>query len=262
MTPKELKRRTLAGEQVYGTQIVSTAPIWPAAVAQLGLDFVFIDTEHIAVSRGQLSEMCQAYRALGVPPLVRIPSPDPFEACKAIDGGAAGIVAPYVETAQEARKLVGAVKYRPLKGRRLAGALDGTDILEPAVRSFLDRQNEGNLLVVMIESRPAVEALDEILAVPGIDAVLVGPQDLSCTLGIPEQYDHPEFERTVRTIFAKGRARGIGAGVISWLGIAREVEWARAGANLLVHEGDITTFLRAARADFQQLRQKIGTGPT
>lgn len=258
MNSRELQRRLLAGECIFGTLIVSTSPRWPEAVARIGLDFVFIDTEHIAIDRHQLSWMCQAYRALGLPPIVRIPSPDPFQASMVLDGGAAGIIAPYVETPEQARRLVGAVKYRPLKGRRLEEALAGTAPFEPALKDYLDRQNDGNLLLLNIESRPAMAALDDILSVPGIDGVLVGPHDLSCSLGMPEQYDHPEFERSVRAIFTRARARGVGAGIHSWMGVAREVEWMRAGANMIIHEADTVIFRRVAEVEFGQLRKASG----
>lgn len=257
MQPLELKRRLRGGQRIYGTLIVSDSPRWPAVVSELGFDFVFIDTEHIAIDRAPLSWMCQAYRALGLPPLVRVTAPDPYEACTVLDGGAAGIIVPYVETADEARRMVGAVKYRPLKGLRLEAALRG-EPLEPALQAYLDDRNGAHALVLNIESRPAVERLDEILSVPGIDGVLIGPHDLSCSLGIPEQYDHPEFERAVRTIFTRARSRGLGAGIHSWLGLERMAEWARSGANLLIHEADLTTFSKSGRRDVAQLRQALG----
>ncbi|HOI50548.1 MAG TPA: aldolase/citrate lyase family protein, partial [Prolixibacteraceae bacterium] len=107
------------GSNVYGTCIVSTSPIWSKAVAGAGLDFVFIDTEHIPVDRNEMTFLCQTYKALGLDPIVRIPSPDPYLACMAKDAGAVGVLAPYVETVAQIREMVGATKYRPLKGERL-----------------------------------------------------------------------------------------------------------------------------------------------
>src|SRR5437764_2135485 len=107
MTPHALRSALHAGQRVYGTLIVADSPRWPAQVAQIGLDFVFIDTEHIALDRKELSWMCQVYAGLGLPPLVRIPSPDPYAATMALDAGAAGIVAPYVETVREVQALRG-----------------------------------------------------------------------------------------------------------------------------------------------------------
>ena len=257
MNPSELKRRLRGGERIYGTLLVSDSPRWPAAVVDLGFDFVFIDTEHIAIDRAPLSWMCQTYRALGLPPIVRVTAPDPYQACTVRDGGAAGVIVPYVETPEQTRQMVGAVKYRPLKGKRLEAALQGEPI-EPELKAYLDEHNGSNTLILNIESRPAIERLDEILAVPGVDGVLIGPHDLSCSLGRPEKYDDPEFVRAARTIFTRARSRGLGAGIHSWMGRDRMVEWARAGANLLIHEADLTTFAQNARRDIAHLRQTLG----
>ena len=98
MTPHELRNRILGGIPVFGTLIVSPSPKWPEVVADCDLDFIFIDTEHIAIDRSQLSWMCHAYNGIGLPTLVRIPSPDPYTATMVIDGGASGVIAPYVES--------------------------------------------------------------------------------------------------------------------------------------------------------------------
>ncbi|MHC4117119.1 MAG: HpcH/HpaI aldolase family protein [Planctomycetota bacterium] len=86
MTPATLRQRLIAGDTLFGTLIVSPSPRWPDVVRGCGLDFVFIDTEHIALDRADLSWMCQTYAALGLPPLVRIPSPDPYAAGMALGG--------------------------------------------------------------------------------------------------------------------------------------------------------------------------------
>src|SRR3954464_1568314 len=249
MTPKQLRAALKAGSRVYGTLIVSDSPRWPSTVAQIGLDFVFIDTEHVALDRQPLAWMCQTYAALGLPPIVRIPSPDPFAATMALDGGAAGVVAPYVETVDQVKALVGAIKLRPIKGARLEAVLAGREQFEPELARYQRERYADNLLVINIESRPALENLDALLAVEGVDAVLIGPHDLSSSLGVPERYDAPEFEAAVRTITQKARARGIGAGIHSWMGGEREIAWAKAGMNYFIHSADITAMNAAIAAE-------------
>jgi 4-hydroxy-2-oxoheptanedioate aldolase len=221
-----------------------------------GLDFVFIDTEHIALDRGQVSWMCQTYARMGLAPIVRIPSPDPFEATKMLDGGAAGIIAPYVETAAQAQALRGAVKLRPIKGRRLEERLAGTPF-ESELEEYARGRN-GQALILNIESVPAMEALDEILAVPDLDAVLIGPHDLSCSLGIPEQYAHPRFREAVRTIFQKARSAGIGAGIHFWGDLQLEADFVRDGANMLIHSADISLFQKHLGLELAALRRTLG----
>lgn len=255
MNGKELAASLRGGKRVYGTLIVSPAPEWVKAVGGLGLDYVFIDTEHVALDRAQLSWMCRAYAAINMAPVVRVPAPDPYHACMALDGGAAGVIAPYVETAEQVRQLVGAVKHRPVKGQFLrAGNLPAD------TRRYVEANNAGNSLIVNVESVPAVDALDEILAVPGLDAVLVGPHDLSCSLGMPEQWHNPGFVQAVDTIITKARAQGIGAGihVIYETGLEQEVRWAKLGANLILHQADILAFRFAMKRDLTRLRQELG----
>jgi 4-hydroxy-2-oxoheptanedioate aldolase len=247
-----------SGRRVYGTMVIAACPRWPGVVQGAGLDFVFIDTEHNAFDRHQLSWMCQAYRALGIAPIVRIPEPEPFRACMVLDGGAEGIIAPYVETPEQVRALRGATKLRPLKGQRLRGYLDGEADLDPELVDYLARRNAGTVLIVNIESTPAMDALDDLLDVPGLDAVLIGPHDLSCSLGIPEQYTHPRFDEAVRTIFRKARARNVGAGIHFWTSLEQQASWAKDGANLLLHAGDVMLFAKALQADIAQLQRALG----
>src|SRR5206468_668433 len=145
-----------------------------------------------------------------------------------LDAGAAGIVAPYVETVGQVRALRGAVKLRPLKGARLDAILNQNAPVEGVLAQYQEDKYAENILVINIESQPAIQNLDALLEVEGVDAVLIGPHDLSSSLGIPEQYDAPAFEAAVRTIVHRARSRNIGAGIHSWMGLPREIAWAGA----------------------------------
>ncbi|TDF99872.1 aldolase [Paenibacillus piri] len=246
------------GGRVYGTLIVSTSPRWPAEVKKLDLDFVFLDTEHMSMDRDQLSWMCRTYEALGMAPIVRIPYPDPHQATIALDAGASGVVAPYVETVEQVVALRGAVKMRPLKGRKLQRMLDGSEAAEPELAVYLEDYNERHLMIVNIESGPALEALDDILAVPGLDAVLIGPHDLSCSLGVPEQYRHPVFTEAVETIIKKARAAGVAAGIHYFFGVDQEIGWGKEGLNLFIHASDMTAFAESMSRDLQTIKQSLG----
>ena len=246
------------GKRLYGTAILSFSPLWPAAVKNTGVDFVFIDTEHIPLDRTTLAQMCVAYKGYGLPPLVRIPSPDPHEARKVLDGGASGILAPYIESPEQVRELVGATKLRPLKGERLREALGDRDTLESELKDYLRDWNRENFLMINIESVPAMERLDQILAEPGLDGVIVGPHDLSISLGLPEQYHDPRFEEAVRHIISKVRERGLSVG-IHFSGEAElQIQWAKAGANIIMHSSDIALFKQRLRKDVTAIRSVLG----
>src|SRR5262245_58805571 len=259
MTGREIIESLHAGRYVFGSAVLATSPLWPAAVKQSGIDFVFVDTEHTPIDRQTLSWICQCYLALGLPSVVRIPCNDPFEATKALDAGAGGIVGPYVESAGQVRDLVGAVKLRPLKGERLAAELRDRNTLEKELGTYVQQRNSDKILIANIESVPAIENLDEICSVPGLDAILNGPHDLSCSLGIPEKYDHPRFDEAVRKIFRIARQRHVGAGIHFWLSLDQEIAWARAGGNLVMHSSDLTIYARALKADIGHLRQALVT---
>lgn len=263
MTGSQLRDALHSDRRVYGTLLVSDSPFWPTVVGIIpGLDFVFIDTEHIAQDNVRLSWMCRTYHAMGLPPIVRIPSPNPYRACQVLDGGARGVVAPYVETVDEVKQLVGAVKQRPLKGAKLDAILDAGAIADPKLSSYVEKRNLKSTLVVNIESVAAMEALDEIVAVPGVDGVLIGPHDLSCSLEVPEQYDHPKFRAAVEEIITKARRAGIGAGIhliyANDAGIDHEIELARLGANLIIHSADAIAFRLTMGEQISRLRSELG----
>lgn len=257
MNAKNLKTAMQEGRKVYGTLVSTAHPKWPVIIKNIGLDFVLIDTEHESIDRSQLAWMCQAFDALDICPIVRIPFPDSYQATMALDAGAKGIIAPYVETVDQVKMLRGAVKFHPLKGKVLQDVLAGKQDVEETVR-YLGRRNEDNLLILNIESTPALEVLDELLNVPDVDCVLIGPHDLSCSLGMPEQYNHPKFEETVGAFCRQARARGVSAGIISgitlWPELQGPIRWAREdGLNVIVHSSDIVSFAEYLNQQFTEL---------
>ncbi len=260
MNKRSFPQRLRAGEPLYGTLIVAPSPRWPEQVVKLGLDFVFIDTEHIALEREKLSWMCQTYRALGLYPIVRIYRPDPYLACIALDGGACGIVAPYIESPGQVRELVGAVKNRPVKGQKLEGMLNG-DAPEPKLARYLNEANGDSVLIANIESVASIEELDEILSVEGLDGALIGPHDLSCSLGIPEEWDNPIFDEAVRKIIASARSKGLGAGIHCVMGtdyLDVEKSWIEAGSNMVLHSADIIAAMHSLKREFDYLKKGSG----
>lgn len=258
MNPSELRKILYEGERiVLGTCVVSPSTKWPGLIADCGLDFVFIDTEHIALNRETVSWMCRTYTSMGLPPLVRIPTQDPDDATVVLDDGAAGVIIPYVEQPEVVRSMVGASKMRPLKGRRLREALNGED-LDPELRTYIENHNDGHILLTNIESVPAMENLDMILAEKGLDCVLIGPHDLSTSLGVPEQYDHPRFLEACALILGKARAAGIGAGIHHWLPPQKQMQFVEMGANLLIHKADAIFVSEGLGNEVSQLRDLLG----
>jgi len=254
MTGTEFRQKLITGERLLGTCFTQASPHWVSIASELRLDFVFIDNEHIPLGREQTANLCRIFGGMGIPPIVRVPAPDPVLACVALDGGAWGVIAPYVETVEQVRQLVGAVKYAPLKGEVLrAGLLESKWL--PETKQFLDERNAGRSVIINIESTPALERLDTLAAVPGLDAFLIGPHDLSINLGVPQQYDHPLFLESVTRIIQTARKHGIGAGVHAWWSVEQERAWLEQGLNLLIHASDYMAARVKLSDDFKKIRQ-------
>jgi 2-keto-3-deoxy-L-rhamnonate aldolase RhmA len=246
------------GENIYGTCILSTSPIWSKVVGGSGLDFVFLDTEHIPMDRTELTFLCQIYSSKGISPIVRIPSPDPYIACMVKDAGAVGVLAPYIESVEEIQQLVGATKYRPLKGDRLQNVLSGKEVLEPELKTYLENFNKGSLCIVNIESLSAVENLEALLDVPGLDGIVIGPHDLSINMGLPEQYDHPDFEKVVKEIITKARSKKVAAGIHFPSNPDRQIQWMKEGANIVMHSSDMFLFSQKLNEDILKIKNAVG----
>lgn len=257
MNQYELKKAFLSGEHVYGTMVTSTSPRWVEYIVRTGIDFVFIDTEHMPMDRSIVSWMCQAYKANNIAPIVRISSPNPYDASIALDSGAVGIVAPYLETTKEVNDMRGVVKYRPLKGKRLHAVLEGEERLSVNEEKYLKEYNDGHLLILNIESRYAVDNLDELLKMPDVDAVFIGPHDLSINLGIPEQYDNHEFEKYVERVIRKCRAHSIGVGNHFSGDIEKQIQWAKMGMNIIIWNVDVIRFTQIISNDIAYIKSML-----
>lgn len=249
-----------AGQCAFGTLISSPSPHLVPVMKNSGLDFVFIDTEHIALDRMALSWMCHAYAGAGLIPLVRIPSPEPIEACKAWDGGAGALLAPYIETRRQVLDLVGATKYKPLKGEKLEELLSNQKSTVPVLQEFFNETNASRLLLINIESTAGINNLADLISVPGVDGVVIGPHDLSYSLDIPEDYKNPVFYEAVEAIIKITKAKGLIVGM-HYNGIGnREYAWKflSMGVNLWIHHCDLIYIADGIKTDLRFFRDKLG----
>ncbi len=259
MTGKEVREAIHSERRVYGAAVLSPSTRWPAAMKALPIDFVFIDTEHIALDRETVAWMCQTFSALGLAPIVRVPEPNAALASMAIDGGAHGVIFPYVERVEEVRDLVGAVKYRPLKGKRLDDLVLRDRAPSSECRAYLEKHNANGVAIINIESQPAIDVLPELLSVKGLDAVQLGPHDLSVNLGKPEDYADAAFSAATRGIVESARQRSIGAAAhFFWHELDREIEWMRWGVNMLIHSTDLRSMLHGTQSDLDHIRGVMG----
>jgi len=199
-----------AGKHTVGSWIQIPHPSVAEIMGQSGYDWVAIDMEHGSIGVEQLPDLCRALELGGTLPLVRV-ARGHFKDCKqALDAGAGGIIAPMIESAEQLAEVRDACRWPPA-GRRGVG-FSRANLFG---RNFDDYRLEAQapLLVAMIEHQRAVENLAAIAAVEGLDALLVGPYDLSSSIGRTAEFQHAEFEALMARILDGARAAGVACGI-------------------------------------------------
>jgi len=250
VTGEELKKKVQAGGIVYGTMLsTSRNPRWALPLAGFGLEFVVIDTEHSPRSRADVADFLAAARDSGAVLIVRIPIPDSHYVTMALDAGAHGVLAPYCETVEEVEEVVEAAKWRPLKGALVRRVTQTGKFPSAATKKYLEERNKHTVCLIGIESVPAIENLDNILKVPGIDGIFVGPNDLTISLGIPDQYEHPDYERALRRILAACKKRRVPV-MVHHHTVELTTKWLREGARFVLHGSDVRLMHAGVRAEF------------
>ncbi len=257
MNGEQLKQKVNSGGIVYGTMIsLGRNPRWSPAFSNFGIDYAILDTEHSARSRSEVADYLAAFNYSGVVPIVRVPIPASHYVTMYLDAGAQGVLAPYCETVEQVKEVVAATKWRPLKGELAEKAVETGELPSPATKEYLENRNRNNVCIIGIESVPAISNLENILEVDGIDAVFVGPNDLSITLGIPDQYDHPDYEAALREVISKCRAAETPV-LIHHQTVALTQKWFREGARFVLYSSDARTLHNGYRDEFGRIK-KVG----
>lgn len=178
-----------------------------------GLDFVLLDTEHGAFAPDQIADLVAWYRATAVTPIVRVPQLAFPMIPRTLDAGAQGIMMPNVTNAATARQVVQAAKYAPVGRRGLGLGGSATAYETGEARTQMDLLNAQTGIICQIESREALTELDAIASVPGVDVLWVGQADLAQSLGIPGEFDNPQFVDALRAVVDCCDRHGLGAGI-------------------------------------------------
>lgn len=202
MSATPLKQRLAAGEVTIGSWITLGHPSIAEILARAGFDWLILDTEHSVLSTADVQALVRAIEPSGCTPLVRVADNDPTQIKRVLDAGARGIMVPMVTSGDDARRAVAAAYYPP-KGNRGVGLAraQGYGATFDHYRDSLDDQT---IVIAMIEHVDAVEAIDEILSVSGVDGYIVGPYDLSASLGIPGSLDDPRIAALLARIGEAG----------------------------------------------------------
>ena len=247
--------RLSAGDVLIGTVVTVPSPAHVEALVIAGVDWLWFDMEHGPLGLETLQTMLAATNGSRVVNLVRAPWNDPVHIKRILDVGADGVIVPLVTTAADARAAVQACLYPPagIRGVGLARAQRYGASLD----EYLRTANDDVAVVVQIEHREAVERIDAIARTPGLTAALIGPYDLSGSMGLLGQVGHADVQRAVGTVVQSCRQAGLPLGM--FVGDATQaVERAAEGVQLLAIDVDINRFRQSYTDTLAEARARMG----
>ena len=217
------------------------------------LDFVLIDMEHNGFDVAKIADLIAWFKATPIAPIVRVPGVDIQLIHRLMDCGLMGIIVPDVTVPDEIQSVVNAAKYPPLGKRSVTIGVANTDYRILNRDEYLRHANQNTTIISQIESREGLDNLDEIAAVPGVDVLWVGHNDLSESLGVPGDFNHPTFIDAVKGVVGTARKHGLGVGVQPRNG-AMAQEWIDMGFNVISCSADIFLYQRALSELVEDIR--------
>ncbi|MFH0844686.1 MAG: aldolase/citrate lyase family protein [Pseudomonadota bacterium] len=238
---------------VLGTFCQSSDPMVIEILSLAGFDFVVVDCEHGPYSAGDVKGLMVASTAGGIVPIVRVKQKMGPLIVEALDAGALGVLIPHVSRATDAREAVAHARYYPLGERGLNPYIRATGYSPEIFKSYLDWANENLVVIIQVEGLEGVKNIDEILQVPGVDIVFLGPYDLSQSLGMPGQVDDPAVVGKMEEVIFKAKEKKIALGTFVDDEDAAG-KWIELGVRFMVVGYDTRMLLNGARAVVSSLK--------
>ena len=258
--PEEFLRNTVL-EKLARDEVVASMTVRLLGAAQIariahsaGFDTLYVDLEHNALSIGDVANICLEALGAGITPLVRVPHLGDIQ--RVLDAGALGVIVPHVCTAEEARAAVAATKYPPLGARGVTSALPQFRFMAPPPATAQRLLNAATMVIVMMEDVKALDDIEAIAAVEGVDVLHIGTNDLTASMGIPGDYDDPRvIDAYARTIAAARRhGKHVGTGGMT----ARQdkvAEVVKMGVRYVSTGADLNFLVRACTEQAAQVRK-------
>jgi 4-hydroxy-2-oxoheptanedioate aldolase len=246
------KAKLAAGQPVFGCFVRYAEPSLAEYVAMLGWDFLVFDGEHGMLQPGDVEDLCRALELRDVTPIARVTTNQPHIILRFLDSGIHGVHVPWVNTPSAVEQAVRSVKYGPRGERGLAGTRASEWGLREPLDAYVERANRETMVIVHIETREAVDAIEEYVAIDGVDVLFLGPTDLSQSMGHPGRADHPDvvaaMERVAEVVAPSDKVLGIYAGTAAmteaWL--ARGARYFTTGLEMFLRDG-MTAHLERVR---------------
>ena len=256
MDGKELQAIWRSGRPSFGAWVTMTDPTAAAIICNTGYEWLFIDTEHNPFNPESLREIIAVARARNCVPIVRVPSNNAATIKQTLDFGAEGVIVPLLHTAADAQEAVAACRYPPY-GIRGFNPRDASNFFKDT-QYYSETINDRVVVILQVEHIDAVNNLDGILATPGIGGILIGPADLSYSMGLPLQTTHPDVQAAIRTTISKCNAAGIPVGIPLDGPAEDRAAWMRNGVNFLPLGFDYDWIMQGGKAILNQMRTLTG----
>ncbi len=248
---QEFKRKLKDGETVFGPFMKTADAAFVEIAGHAGFDFMILDMEHAPFTYANLQNLVMAAELSGTLPIVRAKNSSDIFISKALDIGALGVQVPHITSAAEAKSAISAAKFFPKGQRGMDPFVRASSYASVPKDQYFASANE-TLVILQLEGKEAIEHLDEIMDVEGIDILFIGPYDLSQSMGVPGQVNHPSVLGHMESIVTRAKERGIVVGTFTdTLDSARM--WQNAGIQYISYGVDVFLFKEACDVLLKEL---------
>lgn len=243
-----------AGKLLLGTMLSDIRqPSIMQILLNAGFDYVIIDNEHGSFSNESIADLSRMARILGLTPIVRVTELTYTQVAQSLDGGAQGIMLPRVTHPDQVHEVLAIMKYPPVGQRGCAFGRGHTDFRAGPLGENMAQANAATMLMVQIETAESVEHLEAIVSIEGVDALFIGPTDLSISLGVPGQPEAPVLIEAIEKVMKSCKAHGV-ATAIQANDLAYAKRWTEAGMEIISYGSEIGLLAAAASAGIQSIR--------
>ena len=254
MRENSVKRKLQRGESSIGTMVFEFNSTGIGRIArEAGAEFVIYDMEHTGWHTETVRMLMATSSSCGLVPLVRVPATEYHFLARVLDIGAMGLMVPMVQTAEQAEFIVRSTKYPPTGQRGAAFSMAHDDYSGGDIIAKMQSANDELLIITQIETAQGLENVEKIAAVEGVDLLWIGQFDLTNSLGIPGQFDHPLFEDAVKRVAAAAKEHGKTAGIMA-LNIEEARRMHQSGFRCLAYGGDLWLYQQALQQGIAEVR--------
>lgn len=259
LTPNHAKEKLEAGDIAFCFGLRVGRTVNAGMIAKTcGFDWLFIDMEHGTFDVDNACAIASAALDSGVTPIVRVPGNQHFHIARVLDGGAQGVIAPHVNTAEEAEAIVRYAKYPPIGKRSMSNNLPQFGMAQVPGKDLAPQLNDNTLVIVMLETPEAIENADAIAAVEGVDILMIGTNDLCAEMGIPGEFDHERTNAAYKTMIEACHKHGKFPSMGGIYNHALMEKYIKMGVRFMLGGADLGFIMGAAQKRVKFLRDLVG----